>query len=65
LPKGLGWMRWQLGGILRGFFGRPGTMPLDLALAQFAGCVAGPTAYVKARREDRRLQRRVIEGAAR
>lgn len=46
----LGWLRWQLGMLWRSLLRRPGHVPLDLVLAEFRGCAAGPWAYRAARR---------------
>lgn len=44
------WAR-QLPGILRSITRRPGHVPLDLLLAELLGCVVGPWAYLKSRRQ--------------
>jgi GT2 family glycosyltransferase len=51
---GLGWMLWQILDLARSLLGCTRTMPMDLAIAQFAGCMAGPAAYIKARLAGRR-----------
>ncbi len=50
--------RWMLGHHLptlwRAARGRPDTIPLDLIRAEVLGCLAGPAAYVRSLREQRR-----------
>ncbi|HYW49184.1 MAG TPA: glycosyltransferase, partial [Gemmatimonadaceae bacterium] len=46
----LGWMRWQLIGVVKGSLGLRTLLPVDLAVAEIRGCLAGPRAYLKARR---------------
>lgn len=46
----LGWLRWQLSGVLKTVLGMRTLLPLDLALAEIRGCFAGPRAYLRARR---------------
>ena len=46
----LRWMPWQLRLLVRGVPGRPGGVPLRLALTELRGCAAGPLAYLRARR---------------
>ncbi len=52
---GLQWLRSQLPALIGSLLGRPGRMPSDLAIAELRGCLAGPGAYLRARR---RLQKR-------
>jgi glycosyltransferase involved in cell wall biosynthesis len=44
------WSRWQLRQLLRSLFRWPGSVPLDLVLAELRGCAAGPRAYLASRR---------------
>lgn len=46
----LRWMPWQLRLLVRGLLGRPGGVPLHLALTELRGCAAGAFAYIRARR---------------
>lgn len=43
------WLHEHLPLLARSFLRRPGSMPLDLQLAHFRGCAAGPWAYLYAR----------------
>ncbi|HEY8468969.1 MAG TPA: glycosyltransferase [Longimicrobiales bacterium] len=58
VPKlALSWLlHTQLPNLLRSLLRRPGSFPLDLILAELRGCLAGPWAYVMARRALRRLE---------
>lgn len=58
VPKlALGWLvRTQLPNLLRSVLRRPGAVPADLILAELGGCLAGPGAYISARRALRRLE---------
>jgi len=58
VPKlALGWLlHTQLPNLLRSLLRRPGSVPLDLLVAELRGCLVGPWAYVMARRELRRLE---------
>lgn len=58
VPKlALAWLlRTQLPNLLRSVLRRPGSIPVDLVLAELGGCLAGPWAYVSARRALRRLE---------
>jgi hypothetical protein len=47
---GLGWLRAQISELLRAIFRRPGSTPLALTIAELRGCLAGPRAYLRARR---------------
>jgi GT2 family glycosyltransferase len=45
------WFWWHyVKNLIRALLRRPGHMPLDLALAEFRGALAGPNAYLQARR---------------
>jgi glycosyltransferase involved in cell wall biosynthesis len=46
----LGWLRVQIPALLRSMLRRPGRVPLDLILAELAGCAVGPFAYFRSRR---------------
>lgn len=46
-----GWFRTQRRALFRSLLRRPGHVPLELILAELAGCAAGPRAYFTARRE--------------
>jgi cellulose synthase/poly-beta-1,6-N-acetylglucosamine synthase-like glycosyltransferase len=46
----LGWLRVQIPALLRSLLRRPGHIPLDLLLAELAGCALGPLAYLRSRR---------------
>jgi len=48
------WLHEHLQSLARSFLRRPGSMPLDLQLAHFRGCAAGPWAYLYARWRLRR-----------
>ena len=54
----LGWMRWQLTGVLKGVLGLRTLLPIDLAIAEIRGCLAGPGAYLRARRLSERARSR-------
>jgi GT2 family glycosyltransferase len=41
---------YQLPGLIKALLRRPGSMPVDLVLAELRGCFAGPGAYLKARK---------------
>jgi len=51
LRVALGWLRVQLPALLRSLLRRPGHIPLDLILAELAGCAVGPFAYMRSRRQ--------------
>lgn len=54
LKHALRWLRYgQVPRLWRTLRHRPGAVPLDLLLAEFRGCFAGPVAYLKARRKLR------------
>lgn len=54
LRHALGWLRHgQLPGLVRSLTRRPGSMPLHLLTAELRGCLAGPAAYLLARRRLR------------
>jgi GT2 family glycosyltransferase len=54
LRHALGWLRHgQLPGLVRSLTRRPGSMPLHLLTAELRGCLAGPAAYLLARRRMR------------
>jgi GT2 family glycosyltransferase len=46
----LGWLRIQLGALLRALLRRPDHVPLELILAELRGCAAGPWAWRASRR---------------
>ena len=46
----LGWLSVQIPALFRSILRRPGRRPLDLILAELAGCVVGPFAYLRSRR---------------
>jgi GT2 family glycosyltransferase len=46
----LGWLRIQLGTLLRALLRRPGHVPLELILAELRGCAAGPLAWYASQR---------------
>jgi GT2 family glycosyltransferase len=46
----LGWLRTQIRALLRSILRRPRHLPLDLILAELAGCAVGPFAYFRSRR---------------
>lgn len=52
----LGWLRWQLTGILRSFGQPTGHITRSLTLAELRGCAAGPRAYFVSRRRARQAQ---------
>jgi glycosyltransferase involved in cell wall biosynthesis len=52
----LGWLRWQLAGIVRSRKQPTGHITRDLAFAELGGCAAGPRAYFVSRRLARRKQ---------
>jgi len=58
VPKlALGWLlHTQLPNLVRSLLRRPGSVPLDLVIAELRGCLVGPWAYVAARRALRRLE---------
>ena len=48
----------QLPGLVRSLLRWPGSVPLDLVLAELRGCVAGPIAYARSRRiQQKRIDR--------
>jgi glycosyltransferase involved in cell wall biosynthesis len=49
----LRWLPWQLVGLVRGLFRRPGAMPPRLGLAELRGCAVGPFAYRRSVRQAR------------
>jgi GT2 family glycosyltransferase len=54
LRHAIGWLRYgQIPGLWRALRRRPGSMPMDLLLAELYGCIAGPPAYFRARRHIR------------
>ena len=46
----LGWLRWQLGALLRAPLGAEGRRTRQLGLAELRGCAEGPAAFFRARR---------------
>ena len=46
----IGWLREQIPALARSLLRRPGSIPLDLVLAELRGCAAGPGAYLRSRR---------------
>lgn len=48
----------QLPHLWRAIRRRPGAVPIDLLLAELRGCMAGPAAYVRARRQVRAMEGR-------
>lgn len=46
----LGWLRVQIPALVRSLLRRPGRIPLDLIVAELAGCAVGPFAYLRSRR---------------
>jgi GT2 family glycosyltransferase len=53
-----GWLRHdQAPALARALLRRPGSVPLDLVLAELRGCAAGPWRYLAGRRRLRRLER--------
>jgi len=51
-----GWFRHtQLPALVRSLLQRPGSIPLDLLLAELRGCATGPWAYLSSRRRLKRL----------
>lgn len=58
VPKhALAWLlRTQLPNLFRSVLRRPGSIPVDLVLAELAGCLVGPWSYVSARRALRRQE---------
>lgn len=55
VPKAaMGWLlHTQLPRIYESVRGKPGSVPLDLLLAELKGCIAGPGSYFRARRQYR------------
>ncbi len=51
----LGWLRQQVPALAAALVGRPGSPPADLLLAELGGCLRGPGAYLRARREARAM----------
>jgi len=52
--RALGWLlHGQLRGLVGSLLRRPGSVPLDLVLAELRGCAAGPRAYLRSRRRTR------------
>ena len=49
LSRAMSWPREHIVGIARAALNRPASTPLDLALLQLAGCIAGPWAYLYSR----------------
>jgi cellulose synthase/poly-beta-1,6-N-acetylglucosamine synthase-like glycosyltransferase len=49
LGVSLGWFRSQLRELIRALLRRRNHIPLDLALAELAGCAVGPLAYLRSR----------------
>jgi hypothetical protein len=49
----LGWLASQLASLARALLGWRGHVPLDLVLAELAGCAVGPFAYLRSRRRLR------------
>jgi cellulose synthase/poly-beta-1,6-N-acetylglucosamine synthase-like glycosyltransferase len=58
----LAWLRIQARGLARSLFRRPGSAPLDLVLAELAGCTRGPFALLQSRLASR-AGRRAPPGA--
>lgn len=58
VPKlAVGWfLHTQLPNLLRSLLRRPGSIPLDLLIAELRGCLEGPWAYLEARRELRWME---------
>lgn len=50
----IGWSRSQGRALARALVRWPGSVPLDIVLAELRGCAAGPGAYVASRRAQRR-----------
>jgi glycosyltransferase involved in cell wall biosynthesis len=52
----LGWLASQLASLARALLGWRGHVPLDLVLAELAGCAVGPFAYLRSRRRLRAVK---------
>jgi glycosyltransferase involved in cell wall biosynthesis len=64
LAAAWGWFRHgQLRRLARSLLRRPGSVPLDLVLAELRGCAAGPLAYLRSRRRVSANLRREVRPA--
>jgi len=47
----------QFPNLIRSLLRRPGSIPLDLLLAELKGCLVGPWAYLLSRRQEKTRKR--------